>query len=133
MAASPLVVDDKVIVLPGGTSGKSVVAYNKMTGAPVWKSQNDTAAYVSPMLVNLQAAGKSLWSALRALWALFLKMDHCCGVILGYGHGHQRLAAIMVDKNRFFISAGYGKGAALVEVTGSGKNFPRAQFGKTST
>jgi len=30
---------------------------------------------------------------------------------------------IMVDKNRFFISAGYGKGAALVEVTGSGKSF----------
>jgi outer membrane protein assembly factor BamB len=37
MAASPLIVDDKVIVLPGGTSGKSVVAYNKMTGAPVWR------------------------------------------------------------------------------------------------
>jgi hypothetical protein len=31
--ASPLIVDDKVIVLPGGTSGKSVVAYNKVTGA----------------------------------------------------------------------------------------------------
>ncbi len=53
MTASPLVVDDKVIVLPGGTSSKSVVAYNKMTGAPVWKVLNDTQAYVSPMLVEL--------------------------------------------------------------------------------
>jgi hypothetical protein len=53
MAASPLVVDDKVIVLPGGTAGKSVVAYNKMSGAPVWKVLNDTQAYVSPMLVEL--------------------------------------------------------------------------------
>ena len=53
MAASPLIVDDKVIVLPGGTSGKSVVAYNKNTGAPVWKVLNDTQAYVSPMLVEL--------------------------------------------------------------------------------
>src|SRR5256714_12045286 len=53
MAASPLIVDDKVIVLPGGSSGKSVVAYNKMTGAPVWKVLNDTQAYVSPMLVEL--------------------------------------------------------------------------------
>src|SRR5688572_11958905 len=44
MAASPLIVDDKVIVLPGGTSGKSVVAYNKLTGAPVWKVLNDTQA-----------------------------------------------------------------------------------------
>src|SRR5215467_14615329 len=45
MAASPLIVDDKVIVLPGGTSGKSVVAYNKNNGAPVWRVLNDTQAY----------------------------------------------------------------------------------------
>ena len=37
----PLIVDDKVIVLPGGTNGRSVVAYNKVTGAPVWRVQND--------------------------------------------------------------------------------------------
>jgi len=30
---------------------------------------------------------------------------------------------IMVDANRFFISSGYGKGAALVELTGSGNSF----------
>jgi outer membrane protein assembly factor BamB len=30
---------------------------------------------------------------------------------------------IVVDKNRFFISSGYGKGAALVEVKGSGDSF----------
>src|SRR6185295_20312347 len=30
---------------------------------------------------------------------------------------------IMVSDNRFFISSGYGKGAALVEVTGSAKSF----------
>src|SRR5690349_20785922 len=50
MAASPLIVDDKVIVLPGGANNKSVVAYNKLTGAPVWKSLNEQQAYVSPML-----------------------------------------------------------------------------------
>jgi outer membrane protein assembly factor BamB len=30
---------------------------------------------------------------------------------------------IPVGNNRFFISAGYGKGAALVEISGSGKSF----------
>jgi outer membrane protein assembly factor BamB len=30
---------------------------------------------------------------------------------------------IQVNQNRFFISAGYGKGAALVEVTGAGRSF----------
>ncbi|HEX5965771.1 MAG TPA: PQQ-binding-like beta-propeller repeat protein, partial [Pyrinomonadaceae bacterium] len=52
-SASPLIVDDKVIVLPGGGGGKSVVAYNKMTGATVWKALDDPQAYVSPMLVEL--------------------------------------------------------------------------------
>src|SRR4030095_16497939 len=30
---------------------------------------------------------------------------------------------IVVDANRFFISSGYGKGASLVEVSGSGNSF----------
>jgi outer membrane protein assembly factor BamB len=30
---------------------------------------------------------------------------------------------IQVNQSRFFISAGYGKGAALVEVTGAGRSF----------
>ena len=40
---------------------------------------------------------------------------------------------IVVDQNRFFISSGYGKGAALVEVTGSGNSFPPRRSGKTRT
>ena len=34
---------------------------------------------------------------------------------------------IVVDKNRFFISSGYGKGASLVEVTGAGNSFTAPQ------
>ncbi|MDB6027726.1 MAG: repeat-like protein, partial [Verrucomicrobiales bacterium] len=51
-AASPLVVENKVIVLPGGAD-KSVVAYDKLTGEPLWKSHYDKQAYTSPMLVDL--------------------------------------------------------------------------------
>src|SRR5688572_19377432 len=53
MSASPLIVDDMVVVLPGGTRGSSVVAYRKATGDPVWKALNDEASYTSPMLVTL--------------------------------------------------------------------------------
>ena len=124
MAASPLVVDDKVIVLPGGTSGKSVVAYNKMTGAPVWKSQNDTAAYVSPMLVTLAGRRQIVVVSSSRIMGLVpedgsLLWSHTWDTDMGINVSQP----IMVDKNRFFISAGYGKGAALVEVTGSGKEF----------
>ena len=124
MAASPLIVDDKVIVLPGGTSGKSVVAYNKMTGAPVWRVLNDRQAYVSPMLVEL--AGRRQIVVVSSSRVVGLAPEN--GALLwsypwDTDMGINVSQPVMVDKNRFFISSGYGKGAALVEVKGSGNSF----------
>lgn len=124
MAASPLIVDDKVIVLPGGSGGKSVVAYNKLSGAPVWKSQNDRQAYVSPMLVTL--AGRRQILVVSASRVFGLAPEN--GALLwsqtwDTDMGINVSQPIMVDKNRFFISSGYGKGASLVEVTGAGNSF----------
>lgn len=124
MAASPLVVDDKVILLPGGSPNKSVAAYNKLTGAPVWKSQSDTAAYVSPMLVTLAGRRQILVVSANRVFGLVpedgsLLWSNSWDTDMGINVSQP----IIVDKNRFFISSGYGKGAALVEVSGSGKNF----------
>jgi outer membrane protein assembly factor BamB len=124
MAASPLIVDDKVIVLPGGTGNKSVVAYNKMTGAPTWRSQSDTAAYVSPMLVTLAGRRQILVVSSARVFGLApedgsLLWSNGWDTSMGINVSQP----IIVDKNRFFISSGYSKGAALVEVQGSGKSF----------
>jgi outer membrane protein assembly factor BamB len=119
MAASPLVVDDKVIVLPGGTANNSVVAYNKLTGAPVWKSQSDRQAYVSPMLVTLAGRRQVLIVSASRVFGLepgngSLLWSYSWGTDMGINVSQP----IIVDNNRFFISSGYGKGAALVEVSG---------------
>lgn len=53
LAASPLVVDNTVVVLPGGGNGHSVVAYDRESGKRVWSALDDRAAYSSPMLVTL--------------------------------------------------------------------------------
>lgn len=121
MSGAPLIVDDKVVVLPGGRAGKSVVAYNKLTGAQVWKSLNDTQAYVSPMLVTL--AGKRQILVVTANRIVGLAVED--GSLLwesiwNTDMGINVSQPIVIDANRFFISSGYGKGAALVEVTGSG-------------
>jgi outer membrane protein assembly factor BamB len=124
MSAAPLVVDDKVIVLPGGPAGKSVVAYNRLSGAPVWKALNDQASYTSPMLVTL--AGKRQVLVVTASRIVGLAVED--GALL-WETSWQNSASINVaqpivlNQNRFFISAGYGKGAALVEVTGAGRSF----------
>ena len=68
LAASPLIVDDKVIVLPGGRGGKSVAAYEKVSGAQVWSALDDPQAYTSPMLVTLGGVRQILVvSAKRAM------------------------------------------------------------------
>ena len=124
MAASPLIVDDKVIVLPGGTSGKSVVAYNKLTGAPVWKVLSDVQAYVSPMLVDL--AGRRqivVVSSTRVVGLTPEKGDLLWSYTWDTDMGINVSMPIVVDRDRFFISSGYGKGAALVEVKGSGNTY----------
>jgi outer membrane protein assembly factor BamB len=124
VAGSPLIVDDKVVVLPGGANNKSVVAYNKMTGAPVWKSLSDQQAYVSPMLVELGGRRQILIVSASRVLAV---VPETGALLWSYpwdtSMGINVSQPIIVDKNHFFISSGYGKGAALVEVKGSGQNF----------
>ena len=124
MAGSPLVVDDKVIVQPGGSGGKSVVAYNKMTGAPVWRVLDDAQAYVSPMLVTLGGRRQVMVVSSSRVAGLApedgsLLWSHPWDTSMGINVSQP----IVVSDNRFFISSGYGKGAALIEVSGSGKSF----------
>lgn len=126
-AASPLIVDDKVIVLPGGGGGKSVVAYNKMNGAPVWKALDDRQAYVSPMLVEL--GGRRQIVVVSSLRVVGLTPENG-SLLWSYpwdtDMGINVSQPVVVDRNRFFISSGYGKGAALVELKANGNTFTPA-------
>ncbi|MBI3652091.1 MAG: PQQ-like beta-propeller repeat protein [Acidobacteria bacterium] len=124
MSAAPLIVDDKVIVQPGGRSGKSIVAYNKNTGAAVWRTLNDAQAYVSPMLMTL--ANRRQIVAVTATRVVGLNTDN--GALLwdypwATSMGINCSQALAVDASHFFISSGYGKGAALVEVNDNGGKF----------
>jgi outer membrane protein assembly factor BamB len=111
MAASPLVVDDKVIVLPGGPRGQSVVAYGKTTGEPIWKALDDAQAYTSPMLVTLGGVRQILVvSALRIVGLApedgGLIWEHPWITSQGIS-----VAQPLVFDDRVFLSAGYGHGA----------------------
>ncbi len=47
-------IDHEHIILPvGNTDGASLVCFNKRTGDILWKSQNDEAAYSSPIIATL--------------------------------------------------------------------------------
>ena len=75
---SPLVEGDRVIVTPGGR-GASAVGLNKLTGATIWKSQDDPAAYSSPMAYDAGGKRNVVVFTAAAVIALDMKRAGCSG------------------------------------------------------
>lgn len=119
MAASPLIVDGKAIVLPGGKSGKSVVAYDKLTGARAWSAFDDQQAYASPVVATL--GGKRQLLVVSARRVMGLEIED--GKLLWEmpwttQYDMTSTAPIVVGPNRVFISSGADTGAVVIEVDG---------------
>ena len=122
MSGSPLVTDELVIVNPGAQTeenkGKAVRAYDRKTGKPVWATGNAAAGYASPQVSTLNgkrqllmfdatglsgidlATGKEWW---RFGWPTYQGINVAQPLVIG--------------DNRVCVSAGYGVGGALIEVT----------------
>jgi outer membrane protein assembly factor BamB len=120
MSGSPLVVDGKVVVQPGGR-GASVVAYDAATGTPAWKALDDRQAYVSPALLTL--AGRRQIVTITARRAVGLAVED--GALLWshpWVNDNEIHAAqpVQVAPNRLFLSSGYGTGAAVIEIAPAG-------------
>jgi len=120
MASSPLVVDDQVIVLPGGSSGNSVVSYDKRTGERKWSALDDKAAYTAPMLATL--AGERQLVVVTAARAVGLTLD---GKLLWEfpwktDYDVNASQPVVVGADRLLLAAGYDHGTALIEISREG-------------
>lgn len=62
-ASSPLVTDKHVIVFTGGSSGKSVVAYDKATGQPAWQGGSGENGYASAQLSTIAGVPQVLMTS----------------------------------------------------------------------
>lgn len=51
--ASPVVIEDDMLVAVGGTNGASVVRFNKRDGRVIWKSQDDVPGHSGPVVAPL--------------------------------------------------------------------------------
>lgn len=110
LSASPVIIDGKLIVVGG-----SVLALDPATGDEIWRAASEKAAYVTPMpfdgaivaitasrLVALDpASGTRRWSH---PWKVMMGLSCANPVDIGGG--------------QLFVSGGYGKGAALLDVAG---------------
>jgi outer membrane protein assembly factor BamB len=92
-------------------------------GAPVWKVLDDPQAYVSPMLVELAGRRQIVVVSSYRVVGSRLRMARAVELSVGYGQWHQRLAADRGRSKSFLHFVRLWKGAALVEVKGSGNSF----------
>jgi outer membrane protein assembly factor BamB len=117
MAAAPLVVDNTVVVLPGGANAQSVVAYDRQSGTRVWGALDDRASYSSPMLVTLAGVRQILTFTAtrlvglspengRLLWEFPWKT----------GNDVNASQPLIAGPDRVFISSGYGADAAMLQL-----------------
>ena len=123
MSGSPLIVDGKVIVQPGGRKGWSVVAYDA-GGEIAWHALDDLQAYTSPMDVTL--AGQRQILVVTGERAAGLGVEDGA-VLWEYAwtpSGPRNIAQpVLIGGDRVFLSAGYGHGAAVFRLTRRGDAF----------
>lgn len=117
MSGSPLVLDDKVIVSPGGRNEQSLMAYDKETGAVIWGGGQARAGHSSPSLVSIAGMNQVLIFNNGQIAG----HDPISGKLLWeypwYSGMTQHVAQpILLPGDRIFVSTGYGIGCELIQI-----------------
>jgi outer membrane protein assembly factor BamB len=114
---SPLIVDDLVVVTLGDSADAPLAAYDRTTGRPVWRAGHDKPSYASPVLATL--AGRRQVLAVNA--ESVSGHDPADGRLLWEYAWPGKMAKcsqpVVLDGDRVFISAGYGLGCAMLQIT----------------
>ena len=130
MSASPLVVDDAVVVLPGGSNGKSVAAYERRTGKPLWSALNDRVSYSSPMLATIDGVRQVV--VLTASRVVGLTPDR--GDLLWEFPWpyDQNPSQPLILGDRVFVSTSSGGGAVMLQLTRQDRLFNVRELWRTN-
>lgn len=118
---SPLVRGDSVLVQVGSPKGASIVAFDKLTGAVQWKSQNDLTTYTSPVVGILAGRPQFVTATCEGLLAL----DPTDGALLWRvpfktGANRNVLTPILLDDTIYFASHTTGLRAVRVQSAEAG-------------
>ena len=130
MAASPLVVDETVVVLPGGPNGRSVAAYDRRTGKRVWSALDDAASYSSPMLATIDGVRQIV--VLTASRVVGLTPDRG-GLLWEFPwQYYQNPSQPLILGNRVFISTSSGGGAVMIQLSRHDDRFTVRELWRTN-
>jgi outer membrane protein assembly factor BamB len=114
---SPLIVDDLVIVTPGGKKG-TLVALDKQTGNVAWSSGEVTegAHYSSAVLATIASEKQIVQFARESVFGVSLKDGRYLWKYTNPANGTANCCAPIVDRDHVFASSAYGVGGGLAKV-----------------
>jgi outer membrane protein assembly factor BamB len=127
LSGSPLILNDKVIVSPGGPNNQSLMAYHKNTGEIIWGGGNKQAGYSSPSLATVAQTDQILIFNNRQVAG----HDPVSGQLLWqhpWPNSQHVAQPVPISDDRLFVSSGYGVGSQLIQIT---QNDP-GQFSATT-
>jgi len=117
ISTSPLVEGNLLIVNVGGSGNKSIVAFDKANGKPVWTSQSDGAGYSAPIAINVRGVRQVIVFTADAILSISPK-DGRLFWRSGWKTDYDVNAAtpIFLPPDKLFVSSGYGTGSALLQI-----------------
>jgi outer membrane protein assembly factor BamB len=115
---SPLVVDDLVIVTPGGKKG-TLVALDKLTGEEKWSSGEvmEGAHYSSAVLATIGGERQIVQFGRESVFGVSIKDGKFLWKYSNPANGTANCCAPIIDNDLVFASSSYGKGGGLARVT----------------
>ena len=125
LAASPLVIGDKIILQPDAYHGFSVVAYDKNDGHILWHALDLPMGYATPMPFRVGNEDQVIVCARPFIVGLRLSDGAERWRYNWHVNNNERpiVQPLLIDSNAFFLSAAYMTGCAKVEVTANNGEF----------
>jgi outer membrane protein assembly factor BamB len=116
-AGSPVVEGD-LLLLNAGVSG---IALNKKSGKEIWVSKRGTGGYATPVIYDWEGKRHAAIFGQKALYGVSVETGEVLWSYPWQTDWDVNAADPVVVGNRVFISSGYGKGCALLEISAKGK------------
>jgi outer membrane protein assembly factor BamB len=120
-AVSP-VIDGELVYIAGGGAGQSMLAFNKGTGAVVWKTGNEAMTHASPVVTTLHGVRQVIYIMQSGLVAL----DAAKGELLwkqSFPYRTSTACLPVIGDGIVFCTAGYDIGSAAYQVAKEGGTF----------
>lgn len=123
---SVLIDGDQLICTPGGTKG-AVLALNKKSGSPLWRTTGftDGAQYVSPVIATIGGVKQYVQMTMKSV--VGVSTD---GKVLWRADRKGSTAVIptaVVRDDLVYVTSGYGVGCNLFKITKQGETFTAKQ------